>query len=222
MVGSSSKAFQALWETSDQHETADEAPSASPKDSFEKDVTAAREEAYQRGLEDGRNLAMKSIAAGEKEALMSISTAFDRLVSTQKNHLDRQAKAHAEVATEILSEVINLYSSQNAFQDLTRVIVEVAQQIDEHSSLFLRLAPNTHARLATRLHEAFSTQDIKIEITQDPSLTNGDCQLEWSGGRLKRSNADIRKRIEAAFARINLKSNDVQALSEAQKETNHV
>lgn len=160
-------------------------------------LAAARAE----GFNEGRRQALETIAADDAAALRVIG---DRLaeaaarLDAETEHARAGMSAIARVFLEEFCATIADVRVLGAADDLLRRLTENSE---DRRSARLLLGERHFERLEARLHEMLSARRIGdfVAIDCDPALKPGECRLEWRGGEISRTRAEIAAAVAALF-----------------------
>lgn len=150
----------------------------------EDDLAVARAEGHEAGREEGRK---EAADATEQRLLEAIEVACDGLAKV----FNEQAEANRDIArdtigiaTTITKKLFPDLNARNALGEVERVVQETLNAITEEPRVQIMVHPDLREpfteRLATMTNRAGF--DGKVFINPDPSMTLGDCRVEWSNG----------------------------------------
>lgn len=150
----------------------------------EEDLADARAEGHKAGREEGRK---EAADATEQRLLEAIEVACDSLAKV----FNEQAEANRDIArdtigitTTIAKKLFPDLNARNALGEVERVVQETLNAITEEPRVQIMVHPDLREpfteRLATMTHRAGF--EGKVFINPDPSMTLGDCRVEWSNG----------------------------------------
>lgn len=175
----------------------DEPVSAPVRRFSDDDLSAARAE----GVTEGRRLAMETIAADEAAALVRIADALKLAASSA----DQEHRAAIERLTTVvrlfLDEYCGAFAAEReveAAQDLLRRLTENSE---DRRGATLFVSAKSFERLEARLLGAIAAARVAdfVTVDFDHALAPGETRLEWRGGDVRRSRAEIAAAIAALF-----------------------
>ncbi|PLX38518.1 MAG: flagellar assembly protein FliH [Hyphomicrobiales bacterium] len=163
----------------------------------------AAEEAYQRGLAEGR-------AAAEAQAARRVADEAGRLVSAAQSILgaldaDRE-RIERDAATLAFAAARKLAATLVAREPTAEIETLIAECLGP-----LRQAPHIVIRVDERDVEAIKAEADRIAhergfmgrlvVLGEPDLARGDCRIEWADGGIVRNMDEVAGEAEAAIER---------------------
>jgi flagellar assembly protein FliH len=164
-------------------------------------VRDAEREAYERGMNDGRNAAEAHAArrlVDEASRLASAAQSMLAVLDVERERVEREAMRLAEiVGRKLAGHLVDLYP-----RDVILTVVSDALAP-------LRRAPHLVVRLAVQdvepIREALVTIahdrgfEGRIVVLGEPSIPRGDCRIEWADGGIVIDRAVTEAAIERAL-----------------------
>jgi flagellar assembly protein FliH len=178
----------------------DESPQAPPlpPGSFVSDADLQRyqEESYQRGLQDGKNLAERGLL----NVFKGLRTAAEDLQLLREKVLRDSEDDLLALAMAVARKVISHEVVQDR-QVVIRLIRDVVQNLNDRDELLIRIHPDDHALLVTSENEALKNElgAAKFTLKADPTIEVGSCQVETEWGTV---DAGFEAQMEEIYRRL--------------------
>lgn len=178
----------------------DESPQAPPPPpgSFvtDEDLQRYQEESYQRGLQDGKNLAERglfNVFKGLRTAAEDLQLLREKVLRDSEDDLLMLTMAIARkvIGSEVLQDR----------QVIIRLIRTVLHNLNERDELVIRVHPDDHAVLVSSQNEALKHElgAIKFTLKPDASIEIGSCQVETEWGTV---DAGFEAQLEEIYRRL--------------------
>lgn len=145
----------------------------------DEDLQRYQEESYQRGLQDGKNLAERGLL----NVFKGLRTAAEDLQLLREKFLRDSEDDVLALSLAVARKVIVREVSQDR-QTVLRLIRTALQNLNERDELTIRVHPDDHALLTTSQNEALKSElgAIKFVLKPDPAIEVGSCQVETERG----------------------------------------
>lgn len=155
-------------------------PPGTVEDDVEDGVDPA-EEAYRRGLQDGREQAMQEMEAELAERHREIQEALKQLAVLEEtltaDHENRLLEVTLEAASRIVRERI-----ENGDPIAVRALREAMESLPRSTTLKVRLHPQDMEHAAATL--AKEIESGKVEVVEDDAVSRGGCFVETPVGKI--------------------------------------
>ena len=199
----------ALFDTSELGAKASFVPTASAEDSFpaepalppgtfisDEDLQRYQEESYQRGLQDGKNLAERGLL----NVFKGMRTAAEDLQQLREKTLRDSEGDLLDLSFAIARKVITREVSQDR-QIVLRLIQTALSGLNEQDELIIRLHPDDHALLINNNSMALQKElsAVRFQLKPDPTVEIGSCQVETGRGTV---DAGFEAQLEEIYRRL--------------------
>lgn len=189
---------QSLFSQQQQEEESIPAPPPPPPGTFitDEDLQRYQEESYQRGLQDGKNLAERGLL----NVFKSLRTAAEDLMQLREKVLRDSEDDLLQLTLAIARKVIAREVTQDR-QTVLRLVRAALGNLNEQDDLIIRIHPDDHAVLTTSQSEAVQAElvGIKFVLKADPTVEIGSCQIETERGTV---DAGFESQLEEVYRRL--------------------
>lgn len=185
----------------------DEAEEVEPEEIIptfsEEEVTAAREEGFATGKEEGIN---EASAATERQIVGLLNTLmehFKELFNAQEKADSSILDSAISVAVAIARKAFPTLNERHGMEEIERMVDIALKNILDEPQVTLYTSPDLADTLSKRLG-ALTTQagfKGKIQVLADETISAGDCRAEWSGGGAKRNMDELWQEIDEIVER---------------------
>ena len=199
----------ALFDTSELGAKASFIPSASseetapvepalPPGTFisDEDLQRYQEESYQRGLQDGKNLAERGLL----NVFKGLRTAAEDLQLLREKVLRDSEDDLLNLTFAIAGKILTREVAQDR-QIVLRLIKTALSGLNEQDELIIRLHPDDYALLTNNtsmtLQKELST--VRFQLKADPNVEIGSCQIETSRGTV---DAGFEAQLDEVYRRL--------------------
>ena len=167
----------------------------------EEEMTAAREESFAAGRQEG---AAEAQAATEREVLVSLNGIGEHL----KNLAEAQEKANAAVldtavvvAVGIARKLFPALNEKHALGEVERMVAMAMERVLEEPKIVVYVNDKLKAPLEERMAGLAAKAGFKGAMTVEgvDDIIVGDCRVEWTGGGARRHMDELWKEIDAVI-----------------------
>lgn len=160
---------------------------------LERELEGRSQQAYQKGLADGRNTGAQQAAAKLEPALVKVAESIRDLASLRKRYLlDAEADA-VKLAVAVARKILHRELSVDP-ESLLGVVKAAFERVDARDVHHVRLNPED--RPVVQRHLAKTGLPPQVELLDDASLERGAVLIETSRGCLDASVTSQLKEIE--------------------------
>jgi len=181
-----------------QIEEVDEPVPPPPPGTFitDEDLQRYQEESYQRGLQDGKNLAERGLL----NVFKGLRTAAEDLQLLRERVLRDSEDDLLALSLAVARKVIVREVSQDR-QIVLRLIRTALQNLNERDELTIRVNPDDHALLTTSQNDALKSElaAVRFVLKSDPTVEVGSCQVETERGTV---DAGFEAQLEEIYRRL--------------------
>ena len=172
------------------------------QDEMDAAKTAAHEDGYQTGFEEGRAAAwqeaMQSVEKQTSDTLTVIANSVKELLARSQNDSQAAFAAAVDFAMAVCRKAVPALSERHAIGEIAALLEKNFRFLKDEPKISLRLNPQLADRIKPMLaalvkRESFGGQ---IAVVRDDSLPVGDCRIEWKNGGLERKTQDVLNQTE--------------------------
>jgi len=169
-----------------------------PPGSFvsDEDLQRYQEESYQRGLQDGKNLAERGLI----HVFKGLRTATEELQTLREKALRDSEDDLLALTMAVARKVVGREVAEDRHIVL-QLIRTVLQDLNGRDELLIRVHPDDHALLITNQNEALKKElgSITFTLKADPTVELGSCQIETEWGTV---DASFETQMEEIYRRL--------------------
>lgn len=160
------------------------------------DLQMQLQDSYQRGLQDGKNLAERGLF----NVFKSLRTAADDIQNLREKILRDSEDELLELVIALSRKVIHQETTQDRGIVL-RVIKAAVNDLNELDELIIRVHPDDHALLSSSQNNALKNElcSVRFTLKADASLQPGCCLVETSLGTI---DASFEAQLEEIYRRL--------------------
>lgn len=167
------------------------------------DVEAARLEAYQRGLIEGRQAALAEASSNAQSNLAQIAQHAEHIaadLSRERERMEAEATGLALAAARCLAPAL---IAREPHEELIALFRDCIANLTSAPHLVIRVPGGNLAELRQNLEKiAFQAgHDGRIIVLEEDGIGPGDCRIEWADGGIARSSSDLTRAICDIVAR---------------------
>lgn len=166
------------------------------------------EDAYQRGLSEGREeakiAAIASLEARIADALGVAVTQMGSLFKAQEKAHQAAANEATQIALVIARKALPRMAAKHGLEEIEALVSDTLESVLDEPRIVVRVTDALFDPLQKRIADitaglAFQGQVVLIA---DAALAAGDCRLEWADGGAERNSAQFWKDIDATLTRL--------------------
>lgn len=160
------------------------------------DLQRYQEESYQRGLQDGKNLAERGLL----NVFKGLRTAAEDLQLLREKVLRDSEDDLLALTLAVARKVIAREVAQDR-QTVLRLIKSALMDLNEQDELVIRLHPDDHALLTSSKSDALKRElsTIRFVLKPDPTVEIGSCLIETGRGTV---DASFEAQLEEVYRRL--------------------
>lgn len=188
----------------------EEPPPPPPAGTFisDEDLQRLQEESYQRGLQDGKNLAERGLL----NVFRSLRTAAEDLQGLRDKVLHDSEDDLLELTLALSRKVV----AHEVTQDRTvvvRLIKESVAGLNEQDELIVRVHPDDYALLSSSKSDVLQQElaSIRFSLKADPGVQLGSCLVETGLGTV---DAGFEAQLDELYRRLLESRSELQAESD--------
>lgn len=160
------------------------------------DLQRYQEESYQRGLQDGKNLAERGLL----NVFKGLRTAAEDLQLLREKVLRDSEDDLLALTLAVARKVIAREVAQDR-QTVLRLIRTALMDLNEQDELVIRVHPDDHALLSNSKNDALKNElsTIRFVLKPDPTVEIGCCLVETGRGTV---DASFEAQLEEVYRRL--------------------
>ena len=156
----------------------------------EKDILEAKKNAFEEGFAKGYNSAKSAEAEVEKQIQVSLSditiklAAIGEAVKTRNNeHIKELAQLTLKIARKVAGKALKI----DPYIEIETVVRETLPILFDEPKIIIIVNSDLVKNIEERIASLAKSEGFKnkIEVTGNPALHFGNCEIEWSGGGIK-------------------------------------
>lgn len=162
----------------------------------DEELQQQQQESYQRGLQDGKNLAERGLA----NAFRALRSAAEELSMLRDKVLRDSEDDLLDLVMSISRKVIAREVDQS--RDIVLSVIKSAlQNLSESDELTIRVNPDDHSMLTGSSEQSLKKElsSVKFLLKSDPALQQGSCQIDTSLGTV---DASFEAQLEEIYRRL--------------------
>jgi flagellar assembly protein FliH len=162
------------------------------------EMEAAKQQAYQQGLSEGKQQALAEIEAATLNTLSGLSGTVQSLYD-QHNQIEAKMKHDmVQLAYTIASKLAPALIEREPLHELETLITECMQTVNNEPRLVLRVSEQLLDNMSTRMDDLKKMANFNgdVVVVAENSLGLQDCTLEWAEGGTTKRYGEIQKQIE--------------------------
>jgi len=182
--------------------TAKEEPAAPPPPTFsQEELETAQTEAYARGKAAGEAEARAAREELIRAAVQQLARASETLVRGEDRRELEQMIGATRLALRVARKLLPDFARRSALPEAERTILDALHARQEEPRITVFVPPALHEPLRERIEEMAAAHGIagRIALTEDDTLDETDCRIEWAEGGAERVFEDLFARIESEF-----------------------
>jgi len=188
----------------------------------EEEVSAARQEGFAAGKEEGIREAAEATERDILAVMGKVGEKFDGLFKVQEAANASILESALSFAVGIAHKVFPALNERNALGEVERMAVKILEHLLEEPFVTLYVNSGLLAPFEERM-EGLKTQagfkgEVKVRAAED--VAPGDCRIEWSDGGAKRDSAELWREIDKIVER-NLSGEPREAEAPPQEPLDH-
>ena len=167
------------------------------------DLDQARLEGFEEGKALGRGEAQASINQQVADALANASRAFQALQQGMEG-LKREVETDAlRTVTMIVSKIVPYYANKHGLGEVEALVHDCLAAAYDEPRIVVRAHGSILGPLTDHLDQLTASSGFNGNVValEDPSLSPGDCRVEWADGGAERETERVWESINSALAR---------------------
>lgn len=161
---------------------------------FEERWEAEKQQAYDRGFEEGKTQGVKLSEEKVVQAIMSFASVTEDLKRQQKKFFNQTEKAVLQLALAVAQRIIDCELAVNG-QIVLNMVRRAIEHLVDKTNLLIKVSPEDLELIREHrqdwLMSAEGTGNLIIDA--DPTLKRGECVIETDSGQV---NARIEKQLD--------------------------
>jgi len=169
----------------------------------EEDLTAAREESFKTGKEEGVRETQAGVEQLAANALQSIERQLAELFRAQQEAGTALAQDAVSVGAAITRKLFPAMANKNALEEIEHMILSAMRHIASEPRISIRTTEELAAPVAEHIkaladHSGFEGE-IVVGVAQN--LAPGDCLVSWENGGAERNSRQMWREIDEVLSR---------------------
>jgi flagellar assembly protein FliH len=178
----------------------------------ERDMEAAKSEAYAAGVAAGRAEAEQESARLEAQALEKLSRDYASLKAAHESTLHLFSREATALALQIGRTLAPKLIESAPLAEIEALVAACMSQIMGEARIVIRIHASLLEPLTDRVDQITKSLgfDGQAILLADDTVQSGDCRVEWADGGAERDVAALSAEIEGAIERL-LKADDASS-----------
>ena len=164
----------------------------------ESDVKQAADEAYEKGIQVGRQEGRSQEQALSKKHLLDLISQLSSLEKLGQDYLDTLGSEMLSKATSLFKETFREKFNSDDLSPIKEALSELSQHLPTTRALSLEMHPSTHIYLTEIAENLMPKHDIHTH--ENPTLSQGQMIISWQTGGIDINPAHLEKSLEKAAA----------------------
>ncbi len=176
----------------------EEPPPPPPPTFSEEELQMAREQAFEKGREAGRQEAEMQTARMAACALEELARALPQMMTDAAHRQEQSDRNAVQIALAVVHKVLPEAVRLSACEVVTEVVLDCIHRVMDEPRITVRIAEPMLDELKDEL-EAKARElgyEGRLLVVGDGRLGPADCKLEWTEGGAERLSGDVWKEIE--------------------------
>jgi flagellar assembly protein FliH len=155
----------------------------------EADMAAVQQEAYQKGLVEGRAAAAKDIHQMHVDVLHRMERLISRLADDVWKVYAQQKQTASDIAITIARKLLPDYTKKYGMQEMTAAIESSVAEMINEPRLVLRVSDSQFEYFSKEINAIAGKLGYggKIIVLAEAELGEHDCRIEWADGGMERN-----------------------------------
>ena len=165
----------------------------------EEELAAARDEAFQNGLQAGLKEAMTGIEQQVSATLDVLVGTIGRISEQQKQANEVISRETVDLAVAAVRKLFPRLAEQGGKDEVEKFISDILSRLLEEPHLNIKVSETLRPEIERHLNDLSQRIGFtgKITISSDNSLGPADCRVKWSEGEAEKLTESILREIEA-------------------------
>jgi len=167
------------------------------------DLEQARREGFEEGKASGREEAQASINQQVADALANASRAFQALQQGMEG-LKQEVEIDAlRTVTMIVGKIVPYYAGKHGLKEVEALVHDCLAATYDEPRVVVRAHGSILGPLTDHLDQITTSSGFNGNVValEDPSLSPGDCRVEWADGGAERDVERVWESIKTSLAR---------------------
>ncbi len=190
-----------IFDAPPKEEVAEDIPPPPPTFS-EDELAAAKDIAFEQGRQQGQKEQKDSREQFIAQTLAKIADSFSHLFAAETFRESIYEKESLKLGIAALDLLFPMLTEKTGRDEVRKVIEKTLIDHRKTKEIVIRVAEGMHGEIEALIYRIRSAEheDVVWRVQEDPTLTQGDCVLEWGDGGAVRDSVraarDIRRNIE--------------------------
>ncbi|OPZ77125.1 MAG: flagellar assembly protein H [Alphaproteobacteria bacterium ADurb.Bin438] len=173
-------------------------PEAPPPVTFsEEELNEAKSISYQEGYEKGKTEANESIEKQIEQTLINIQKSLQTLNQEYDKVVLNMKKGTIDVALHICKKVLPNMMSDNAFDDVAKMIDDAIDFIKDETRVEIRVNQAIFEQIKEKIEKIKQELNItgNIIVISDINIKISDCKISFNNGVFEKNTDDVFKKV---------------------------
>jgi len=184
------------------------------------DISVARQEGFDDGKKEGANEALTGIEKTLADTLTAITNDLSVFLSEQNQANIEVSRDAVTLALTIVRKFFPTLNDKTALDEINSVLVVALKRLIGEPEIIIKVNPTISDDLSDKLKHQFPETHpaTNVSIVADKGIDKGNCEIEWSNGKMERNINTLMQEIEDIIAQNSTKEISAVAVTEEKTE----
>ena len=184
------------------------------------DISVARQEGFDDGKKEGASEALTGIEKTLADTLTAITNDLTVFLSEQNQANIEVSRDAVTLALTIVRKFFPTLNDKTALDEINSVLVVALKRLIGEPEIIIKVNPTISDDLSDKLKQQFPETHpaTNVSIVADKGIDKGNCDIEWSNGKMGRNLNTLMQEIEDIIAQNSTKEISTTAVTEEKTE----
>lgn len=182
-------------------------------------LDAARDEAYQSGLQAGQAAEQASQTQQLSGLVSQLEQKIGLLIAVAEDARAQQSTRICEMSAAIVRKLLPHYVEREGLQEITAILGQVLRDMNREPRLVVRVSESNFDPISAHI-KSMSEQHAyagKVVVLAENTMAASDCLVEWADGGIERDMKTLWQEIDRALAQASLAATTTSDLTHPDK-----
>ena len=184
------------------------------------DISVARQEGFDDGKKEGASEALTGIEKTLADTLTAITNDLSVFLSEQNQTNIEVSHDAVTLALTVVRKFFPTLNDKTALDEINSVLVVALKRLIGEPEIIIKVNPTISDDLSDKLKQQFPETHpaTNVSIVADKGIDKGNCEIEWSNGKMERNINTLMQEIEDIIAQNSTKEISTTAVTEEKTE----
>ena len=184
------------------------------------DISVARQEGFDDGKKEGASEALTGIEKTLADTLTAITNDLSVFLSEQNQANIEVSRDAVTLALTIVRKFFSTLNDKTALDEINSVLIVALKRLIGEPEIIIKVNPTISDDLSDKLKQQFPETHpaTNVSIVADKGIDKGNCDIEWSNGKMGRNLSTLMQEIEDIIAQNSTKEISTTAVTEEKTE----